>query len=217
MLTCSRTAKKTMIALDHHDQSVTKKGVLMLIMHDQSDEAILAGWRYFHLWRKSRNALLLLDALEKLNCAENAWTAVNGRRKPLRREWQVLRRCVMRGLGRLRVNLLEAHSQEETESALYRGGKRATLARADQLNDLAVVTALVGSTLEQAGATLQSWGKPRAKSYLKKRASQLGLTRRQAKSVERVEPKGNRRTQQARSAQVIEIGPGRRRHRGTAY
>jgi hypothetical protein len=222
----------------------------LLIMHEPSDDEILAGWDDFRDWRKSRNGLLLFDALARVIEAERRWNASTRRRTPMRREWQVLRRCVTTGLGieaerrwnastrrrtpmrrewqvlrrcvttglaRLRAPLLAARTHSQTAHAIYSGGKRATLARIDQLNERAVTAALVGSTIEQAAATLKGWGIPRTKGTLKKRASQLGLTRRKAKSAAPLKAVRKRPTQPAKSPKTLDVAPGRRRHRGSRY
>jgi len=189
----------------------------MLTIHDESDTAILAGWTYLSEWRNSGNFLLLLDALERLNHAERTWITTRGVRVPLRREWQVLRRCVMRGMARLRKPLLEAKKPAQTEKAIYGGGKRATLARTDQLNERAVTVAMLGSgsrkvDYDRALVTLAEWGIPRKRGYLIKRASELGLAQRRrspAKHSVRVWPRSSGRTEH--------VGPGRLRHSGGAY
>lgn len=189
----------------------------MLMIHEPSDDEILAGWDYFRDWRRSRNGLLLFDALAHIIEAERRWNVSGRRQAPMRREWQVLRRCVTTGLARLRAPLLAARTHSQTASAIYSGGKRATLARIDQLNDRAVTVALVGSTIEQAATTLKGWGIARTKGTLKKRASQLGLTKRKAKLP--AAPRSPRKwpTQPAQSPKTIETSPGRRRHHGNAY
>jgi hypothetical protein len=189
----------------------------MLTIHDESDTAILSGWTYFTEWRSSGNFLLLLDALERLNHAERTWTVARGSRTPIRREWQVLRRCVMRGMARLRRPLLDANTPAKTERAIYRGGKRATLARTDQLNDRAVTIAMLGSgskrvDYDRALVTLAEWGIFRQKGYLMKRASELGLTQRR-----RPRPKRNLPAWPKPSGRIEQVGPGRLRHSGGAY
>ncbi len=189
----------------------------MLIIHEPSDDEIRAGWVYFREWRRSSNGLLLFDALARMNEAERRWNASGRRQAPMRREWQVLRRCVTTGLARLRAPLLAARTHSQTAHAIYSGGKRATLARIDQLNERAVTVALVGSTIEQAAATLKGWGIPRTKGTLKKRASQLGLTRRKTKQP--AAPRSPRKwpTQPTHSPKTLDVAPGRRRHRGSRY
>ncbi|MFL9952802.1 hypothetical protein PQR65_05245 [Paraburkholderia nemoris] len=187
------------------------------MIHEPSDNEILAGWDDFRDWRRSRNGLLLFDALARVSEAERRWNASARRRAAMRREWQVLRRCVTTGLARLRAPLLAARTHSQTARAIYSGGKRATLARIDQLNDRAVKVALVGSTIEQAGATLKGWGIPRTKGTLKKRASQLGLTRRKTKPLAAPRAVPKRPTQPAQSPKTVEVTPGRRRHRGSRY
>jgi len=192
-------------------------GERMRIIHDPSDSAILRGADYFLDWRKTRNALLLFDALQMLNVAEHEWNLARGPRVPMRREWQVLRRCVMRALGGLRKRLLDARSPEQTERAIYAGGKRATLARTDQLNDRAVTTALGGATIDQAAKILEGWGKPRSRQYLKKRASQLGLTARKPRDKPAPNTKDKLRGRAAQAPRTVSVAPGRRRHYGNAY
>lgn len=183
---------------------------------DASDDAIIGGWTYFAEWRKTRNALLLFDVVRKLNVAERAWSgAYPG--KPMRREWQVLRRCVMSALERLGKSLIDARTPAQTELAIYKGKKRATLARTDQLNDRAVTIALAGSTIDEAAKTLEEWKMPRSKLYLKKRASQLGLTRRKVSEKPKPSAKGPWRGRPAKSSTTVSIGPGRRRHHGNSY
>ncbi len=155
----------------------------MLIVHEESDDFILSGWEYFFAWRESRNYLLLFDALDRLDRAERSWLRAGYRKRPLRREWQVLRRCITAGLSRLREPLNAATTPSQTQKALYGGGKRAPIARVDQLNVRSIRVALLGSgwpgvNFDVARATLESWGIPRKRSYLIKFASQYGLTRR---------------------------------------
>lgn len=185
----------------------------MIVMHELSDDAILAGWSYFREWRTSRNALLLFDALEQVNRAERAWIAERGSRTPLRREWQVLRRCVMRGLARLRGPLLAASTPAQTEQALFRGKRRATLARRDQLNVLEVEIALRGSSIEQAMQILAGLGRPRARSYLVRKASELGLTPRQKASAGGKRARNRSKRETATGLHENEIAPGHRRYR----
>ncbi|NHV27686.1 hypothetical protein [Burkholderia sp. D-99] len=185
----------------------------MIVMHELSDDAILAGWSYFREWRTSRNALLLFDALEQVNRAERAWIAARGSRTPLRREWQVLRRCVMRGLARLRGPLLAASTPAQTEQALFRGKRRATLARRDQLNVLEVEIALRGSSIEQAMQILAGLGRPRARSYLVRKASELGLTPRQKASAGSKRARNRSKRETATGLHENEIAPGHRRYR----
>lgn len=185
----------------------------MIVMHALSDDEILAGWSYFREWRASRNALLLFDALERVNRAERAWIAERGPRTPLRREWQVLRRCVMRGLARLRGPLLAASTPAQTEQALFRGKRRATLARRDQLNVLEVEIALRGSTIEQAMKILAGFGRPRARGYLTRKASELGMTPRRKASAGSKRARNRNRRETATGLHENEIAPGHRRYR----
>ncbi|HDR9802421.1 TPA: hypothetical protein QDC55_003295 [Burkholderia cenocepacia] len=185
----------------------------MIVIHALSDDEIIAGWSYFREWRASRNALLLFDALERVNRAEGAWIAECGPRTPLRQEWQVLRRCVMRGLARLRGPLLAASTPAQTEQALFRGKRRATLARRDQLNVLEVEIALHGSSIEQAMQILAGFGRPRARSYLVRKASELGLTPRQKASTGSKRARNRSKRETATGLHENEIAPGHRRYR----
>lgn len=123
----------------------------------------------------------------------------------------------MRGMARLRRPLLEANTPAKTDRAIYGGGKRATLARTDQLNDRAVTIAMLGSgsrkvDYDRALITLAEWGIFRQKGYLMKRASELGLTQRRRPRTKRqllAWPKPSGRTEQ--------VEPGRLRHTGGAY
>jgi hypothetical protein len=192
----------------------------MLTIHEHSDNAIHDAIGYFALWRESGNYLLLFDALAKLNEAESSWTAARGKSAPMRREWQELRRAVMCGLEELRTPLLDARKPADTERALYGGGKRATLARRDQLAVRAVAVALASSgskavDYDKALGTLADWGISRTKAYLVKRASELGLTRRPDKPTRRKLPAQTKRSSPAINA--IQVSPGRLRHRGTRY
>lgn len=189
----------------------------MQVIHELSDDAILRGATYFADWRKTRNALFLFDTLRMLNAAERAWNHAHGARAPMRREWQVLRRCVMIALDRLGNGLRDAHTPAQTERAIYPGRKRATLARADQLNDRAVTTALAGSTVDQAEEILKGWGKPRSRQYLKKRASQLGLTARKPREKPAPNSREKLRGRAAQAPRTVAVALGRRRHFGNAY
>ncbi|WP_156443790.1 hypothetical protein [Burkholderia savannae] len=189
----------------------------MLISHEPSDDAILRGWTYFREWRRSWNALLLFDALDQLNDAERLWSATHGSHAALRREWQVLRRCVMRALSRLRTPLLEAKSPRETERALHRGKKRGTLARGDQLNDLAIITALSEGPPAKAAALLRSWGMPRTEGYLRKRASELGFSRRKGRADGPQEPDSKFPQTGKQATKTTEISPGVTRYAGKRY
>ncbi|MFL9930873.1 hypothetical protein P0D88_16800 [Paraburkholderia sp. RL18-103-BIB-C] len=189
------------------------------MIHELSDNDIHDGWTYFASWRKTRNYLLLFDALGKLNAAERKWMTARGAAVPLRREWQVLRRCVMRGLERLRNPLLAARTPAQTEHAIYRGGKRATLARVDQLQVRAIDLALAssGSTAvdyDKALTTLAGWGISAKRSSLITRASQLGLSRRRKPTPA---SQIGRARQPAQSPKLVHIAPGRTRHAGTRY
>ncbi|WP_429497447.1 hypothetical protein ACQUFY_16790 [Robbsia andropogonis] len=186
----------------------------MRIIHDESDDAILAGAAYFRAWRHNRNALLLFDALRKVNAAERAWMTTHGRKMPLRREWQVLRRCVAAGLDRLGDDLIAARTPAATASAIYAGRKRATIARTDQLNNLAIAAALTVGTPEAAVDLLRRWGLPRTPGYLRKRASELGYTPRKGKQSD----DSPALQTAARQPQRIEaIGAARRKVHGRAY
>ncbi|WP_147432187.1 hypothetical protein [Pararobbsia silviterrae] len=186
----------------------------MIVIHEHSDDAILAGAAYFRAWRSSRNALLLFDALAKINLAERVWIVDRGANLPMRREWQVLRRCVMRAMEKLHEPLLAATSPSQTERALFpKGGKRATLARADQLNRMSITIALIGSTIDQAHANLKSMGISRKRGYLKKLASEMGFTRRPARTTV-PQPTASALRRRSRSIEVSSSGL---RHRGSAY
>ncbi|CAN7471006.1 hypothetical protein [Paraburkholderia hospita] len=194
----------------------------MLTIDEEFESAVYSGAGYFKAWRESRNYLLLFDALEKLNAAERKWMAAHGASTPLRREWQVLRRCVMRGLERLRNPLLAARTPAQTEHAIYRGGKRATLARIDQLNVRAIDLALAssGSTsvdYDKALATLAGWGISVQRSSLITRASRLGLSRRKKLAKSAPASHMGRARQPAQSPKLVHVAPGRTRHAGTRY
>ncbi|AMM13343.1 hypothetical protein AX768_03675 [Burkholderia sp. PAMC 28687] len=83
----------------------------------------------------------------------------------------------------MREPLITATTPSQTQKALYRGGKRAPLARVDQLNIRSIRVALLGSgsrgvNFDVARDTLVAWGISRKRSYLVKFASKHGLTRR---------------------------------------
>ncbi|WP_152554254.1 hypothetical protein [Burkholderia sp. A1] len=185
----------------------------MLIIDETVDDEILDAAKYFQEWRHSRNALLLFDALDRLNRAERAWIALHGRAQPLRREWQVLRRCVMRGLGRLHGPLTTANSPAQTARALFPGKRGAPLARRDQLNALLLDVALRGSTIDQAMQFLASIGQPRSRGYLVRLTSELGLTPRKKSAPGGKRSRGKARRDTATGQQEDQIAPGNRRYR----
>ncbi|WP_146010064.1 hypothetical protein [Burkholderia sp. WAC0059] len=187
----------------------------MRIIHEPSDDAILRGWVYFREWRGSRNALLLLDALDSLAAAERLWITDRGRRPGMRREWQVLRRCVTLGILRVREKLLEAQTPAATERALHSRGRRATLARKDLLTSRAVAVALSGSSIEGAAKILEEWGMPRSRAYLKKKASELGFTKR--KTAAKKTARARRQLPSGARWKIAETGASRRRVSGGNY
>ncbi|NVE22369.1 hypothetical protein [Burkholderia glumae] len=185
----------------------------MITIDGPVDDEILAAITYFREWRISRNALLLFDALGCLNRAEHAWIASRGRTQPLRREWQVLRRCVMRGLGRLHGPLTTASSPAQIARAIFPGKRGAPLARYDQLNALLLDVALRGSTIDQAMQFLASIGQPLSRGYLVRMASTRGLTPRSKAAPGGKRARGKARRDTATGQREDQIAPGNRRYR----
>ncbi|PRE91656.1 hypothetical protein C6Q13_02140 [Burkholderia gladioli] len=184
----------------------------MIIIDETVDDEILAAATYFREWRHSRNALLLFDALDRLNRAEQVWITLHGRAQPLRRDWQVLRRCVMRGLGRLHGPLTTASSPAQTARAFFPGKRGAPLARRDQLNALLLDVALRGSTIDRAMQFLASIGQPRSRGYLVRVASTRGLTPRREAAPGGKRSRGKARRDTTTGQREDQIAPGYRRY-----
>lgn len=202
----------------------------MIVVNEKSDDQILAAQRYLRNFRESiqkneTNGLYLFLALDRLNRAELEWRKDGNAAKPMRREWQVMRRYVMSRIGRMAPSLLHAKSPKETEAALLLNGtnKRATLAYRDAHQTRWTLLCLTDTqsdkgrgvwnkkTLRLDGRKVD-WEAVATKigvsvGQLKKRASELGITSR----------KPSKKTASNPHKAQKEILSGRRLIRGSRY
>ena len=102
----------------------------MHIIHEESDNLLLGASVYLQRWHETGNMLELVCAAEKLDKARIAWEADKGKAAPLRREYHVYNKYLIRALGRMANGVKTAQNNDDLLQALQlKHGKGAAIAR----------------------------------------------------------------------------------------